>query len=318
MIVLKSSYQELLNEKEELASRLKETENALSLKTEAIQAFLKTMDDDLASILDQHDSVNDQHHVLADLVEKIKHHFTIVNDISIQASDNSVATSEKGKSLIQSANEMETKSIEGQNAVEQVQSLIHRLGEEAKQTALSMSQVGSRSKEIEGIVNVINDIAEQTNLLALNASIEAARAGEHGKGFAVVADEVRKLAENTSQSTRSITELIKHMQQDTEKALKDSQTSLVAVNEGITLSNQTAKSIDSILRAISLVQGNVQELISSIEQQQTFSKEVMDQIHMTKETFDDANRMIIQHIEDAEIVDVRLQEGIQGLKSFIK
>lgn len=318
MIVLKSSYKNLLNEKEELTLELSVTKKALQEKNEAIHSFLQTMDEDLAGILDQHDSVNNQHTILADLVEKIKKHFTIVNDISLQASNNSVATSEKGRSLIQSANEMEIKSKEGQKAVEQVQSLIHRLGEEAKQTALSMSQVGSRSKEIEGIVNVINDIAEQTNLLALNASIEAARAGEHGKGFAVVADEVRKLAENTSQSTRSITELIKHMQQDTEKALKDSQTSLVAVNEGITLSDQTANSIDSIIRAISLVQGNVEELIFSIEKQQTFSKEVMEQIHMTKETFDEANRMILQHIEDAEIVDIRLQDGILGLKSFIK
>jgi methyl-accepting chemotaxis protein len=318
MIVLKSSYKNLLNEKEELTLELSVTKKVLQEKNEAIHSFLQTMDEDLAGILDQHDSVNNQHTILADLVEKIKKHFTIVNDISLQASNNSVATSEKGRSLIHSANEMEIKSKEGQKAVEQVQSLIHRLGEEAKQTALSMSQVGSRSKEIEGIVNVINDIAEQTNLLALNASIEAARAGEHGKGFAVVADEVRKLAENTSQSTRSITELIKHMQQDTEKALKDSQTSLVAVNEGITLSDQTATSIDSIIRAISLVQGNVEELISSIEKQQTFSKEVMEQIHMTKETFDEANRMILQHIEDAEIVDIRLQDGILGLKSFIK
>lgn len=314
MIVLRSSYQDLVNKNEELATKLKETEKALAVKTDAIHSFLQSMNNDLASILTQHDSVNNQHNLLAEIVEKIKLHFENVNDISIQASKNSVETSDKGKSLIQSANEMELKSKEGQTAVEQVQNLIHRLGEEAKQTALSMSQVGSRSKEIEGIVNVINDIAEQTNLLALNASIEAARAGEHGKGFAVVADEVRKLAENTSQSTRSITELIKHMQLDTEKALKDSQTSLLAVNEGITLSNQTAKSIDSIIKAISLVQENVQQLISSIEEQQTYSSEVMEQIHMTKEIFEQANELILKHIEDANIIDHKLEDGIQSLK----
>ncbi len=314
MIVLRSSYQDLVNKNEELATKLKETEKALAVKTDAIHSFLQSMNNDLASILAQHDSVNNQHNLLAEIVEKIKLHFENVNDISIQASKNSVETSDKGKSLIQSANEMELKSKEGQTAVEQVQNLIHRLGEEAKQTALSMSQVGSRSKEIEGIVNVINDIAEQTNLLALNASIEAARAGEHGKGFAVVADEVRKLAENTSQSTRSITELIKHMQLDTEKALKDSQTSLLAVNEGITLSNQTAKSIDSIIKAISLVQENVQQLISSIEEQQTYSSEVMEQIHMTKEIFEQANELILKHIEDANIIDHKLEDGIQSLK----
>lgn len=316
MIVLKSSYDELLLEKENLASKLAETNMVLEGKNTTISSFLHSMDKDLANILVQHDSVNDQHHVLADIVKKIKHHFENVNSISLQASNNSVETSKKGNELIVSTNEMETKSIEGQQAVEKVQSLIQRLGEEAKQTSASMTQLGSRSNEIEGIVNVIKDIAEQTNLLALNASIEAARAGEHGKGFAVVADEVRKLAENTSHSTRSITELIKHMQQDTEKALSDSRKSLKAVNEGITLSNQTAGSIDSILNAISQVQNNVQELISSIEAQQTFSQDVMEQIHMTTETFEHANEMIIKHIEDAEVVDAELQNGIDVLKSF--
>jgi methyl-accepting chemotaxis protein len=74
--------------------------------------------------------------------------------------------------------------------------------------------LGLRAKQIDEILQIINDIAAQTNLLALNATIEAARAGEAGKGFAVVAAEVRALAERSVHSTDSISVIIAGVQEE--------------------------------------------------------------------------------------------------------
>jgi methyl-accepting chemotaxis protein len=71
-----------------------------------------------------------------------------------------------------------------------------------------MLDLGKKSQQIGGILEIINELAEQTNILAINATIEAAGAGENGKRFAVVADEIRKLADRVGGSTKEIRGLI--------------------------------------------------------------------------------------------------------------
>lgn len=75
----------------------------------------------------------------------------------------------------------------------------------------NVNELYSKMKDISKITNVIKEIANQTNLLSLNASIESARAGEAGKGFAVVANEVKKLAEETKNSSITISKIIEEL-----------------------------------------------------------------------------------------------------------
>lgn len=84
-----------------------------------------------------------------------------------------------------------------------------------EKTSETIKILKERSREISGVLSLINEIATQTNLLALNASIEAAQAGDAGRGFAVVAEEIRKLADSSRSSVREIEKLIKDVQNGT-------------------------------------------------------------------------------------------------------
>jgi len=74
--------------------------------------------------------------------------------------------------------------------------------------AARADQLGTRSKEIYRVLDLITEIAQETHILSLNAAIEAAAAGEHGRRFSVVAEEVRRLAQRSHESAESVRGLL--------------------------------------------------------------------------------------------------------------
>jgi len=103
---------------------------------------------------------------------------------------------------------------------------------QSSQRTLALAQ---KVKDIDALLDLINEIADQTNLLALNAAIEAARAGENGLGFAVVADEVRRLAERSKSSAAEINTIIRAVQGETNATVMAMETGSKQMQRGLLL-----------------------------------------------------------------------------------
>ena len=142
---------------------------------------------------------------------------------------------------------------------------------EANNTSEVIQRLSENSSRIDAVTQVINSLAEQTNLLALNATIEAARAGEYGKGFAVVASEVKDLANQTSQATEGIAEVIGGIRVDTTSAIssvKRIRDIISEIHEGQHL----------VAAAVTEQDAMTNEIVSNVRQISDASVEVSSQI----------------------------------------
>jgi methyl-accepting chemotaxis protein len=170
----------------------------------------------------------------------------------------------------------------GALAVQETVTVMGRIADSVKASALTVESLGSRSDQIGEIVTTIQEIADQTNLLALNAAIEAARAGEAGLGFAVVADEVRSLAVRTTKATYEIGTLIKSIQTETRTAVTTMEDGVREVEQGSEKAARSGDALQEILNQINEVFLQVNQIATAAEQQTATTSEITRMmVHMT-------------------------------------
>lgn len=150
---------------------------------------------------------------------------------------------------------------------------ISMLSDTISRAEQSMQLLKNDSDDIGKILNVIRGVAEQTNLLALNAAIEAARAGDHGRGFAVVADEVRQLAQNTSQATIEIQDLIEKLQVNAESGAATMAQGIERVDDNVKATQavyealeNTATIVTDIAKVNKEIEASTHSRIHSVEE----------------------------------------------------
>lgn len=137
-----------------------------------------------------------------------------------------------------------------------------------------MLDLGKKSQQIGGILEIINELAEQTNILAINATIEASGAGEAGKRFAVVADEIRKLADRVGGSTKEIRTLIEEIRAAVNTTVMATEGGSKAVDAGARQFVDVTAALKQITELLGTTTAAAREIELSTKQQATAVEQV--------------------------------------------
>lgn len=205
----------------------------------------------------------------------------------------------------------------GKNIVLKTMTSMNIIKDETQKAAQKIVELGRKSDEIRDVVNIINEIADQTKILALNAAIEAARAGEAGKGFSVVANEIRKLAENVTESTEHIKNIIEDVHEATTKIVNSTENQVKIVEEGASLASSAADEILKIVEKIESIASAAKQISIATQQEISASDQVaqaMREISVVAQQSASAAKEIAASVEILKKIAAELEAEISRIK----
>lgn len=167
----------------------------------------------------------------------------------------------------------------GRDSVQSTVQSMLQIQESFQRAFHSIGELIHHTEAINKISASIQNIASQTHLLSINASILAAEAGEHGRSFAVIVNQIQGMANQTSEYTREINQLIHQVRGSSQAVQGAMEESDEAVRDGVDRADRAQKSLDDILTTTHKVNEYVMKIAQATGEQARGSGQIQEAIN---------------------------------------
>jgi len=294
------------------------TSGELRSLVDGFNGLMATLRDSVQAVAGMSGTVSDNSREVNQVTERIMDSMKKLDDqtslIAAAVEEMSASADEVAMNADNAASrvsDVSTAVNEGNVIVRQLAAAMNDVSASVNAAAKRVTELSTDSERIGTAIVMIEQIADQTNMLALNAAIEAARAGEYGRGFAVVAEEVRKLAENTSQATREISEMIGDIRQKIAPSIADMVKSGEKTDEGIARTNDIEAHFNTILDAVGEAKSLTSSIATSAREQSSVSGEIAGSVEVIASAGHDT-RFKVESLSERVDTLVRLSEDLNA------
>jgi methyl-accepting chemotaxis protein len=203
------------------------------------------------------------------------------------------------------------------HGAEEVENLTFKMNDISENIQANLAEIvelGRKSKEINKVMEIINNIANQTKLIAFNAALEAASAGEAGKRFGVVAVEIRRLADSVVESTAEIEGKITEILDAVNRLVMSSEKSSQMTMDGQEYASHTVMMLIDMVDGVQETTDAARQISLSTQQQQIASSQVV----LALKDIEQGLRYSTDSIRDSSVVTTELAELSGKLRSLVR